>query len=189
MGLWLLQECKRRWEMDGKDYSWTELLTLAEQAEPFRSLIDPDREAFLNPEDMPAAIRRFCRETGQPAPEDVGQVVRCCLDSLALRYRWVLEALEALTGQRVTKICIVGGGSQNALLSQFTADACQRTVITGPVEATALGNIMIQAVATGHLPNITAGRQAIAASVEQETYKPGTAGPWDIAFERFKGLL
>jgi rhamnulokinase len=116
-------------------------------------------------------------------------MVRCCLESLALRYRWVLEALESLIGHRLEKICIVGGGSQNRMLSQFTADACGRPVITGPVEATALGNIMIQAVATGHLPSIQAGRQAIAASVEQETYTPGSIEPWHMAFARFKTLL
>jgi rhamnulokinase len=189
MGLWLLQECKRRWEIEGTDYSWAQLLALAEEAEPFRSLIDPDRDLFLNPDDMPAAIRQFCRDTGQPEPENIGQMVRCCLESLALRYRWVLEALESLIGHRLEKICIVGGGSQNRMLSQFTADACGRPVITGPVEATALGNIMIQAVATGHLPSIQAGRQAIAASVEQETYTPGSIEPWHAAFARFKTLL
>jgi rhamnulokinase len=188
-GLWFLQESRRHWEQAGQSYSWEELQALAEGAEPFRSLIDPDAPDFLNPSDMPAAIRAYCRRTGQPAPEDEGAVVRCCLESLALRYRWVLEALETLTNRRLETIRIVGGGSQNQLLSQFTADACQRPVVAGPAEATALGNLMLQAVATGHLPDITAGREAIAASAEQQHFTPGPAGPWEAAFTRFKTLI
>ena len=187
-GLWLLQESKRIWEQAGQRYSWDELLNQAQKAEPFRSLIDPDHADFLNPGDMPAAIQTYCRRTGQPEPETVGQVVRCCLESVALRYRWVFEALETLVGHRLEIIRIVGGGSQNRLLSQFTADACQRPVITGPIEATALGNLMVQAVAGGYLPDIAAGRRAIAASVQQETFNPAPGDPWAAAFDRFKAL-
>ncbi|HIQ06368.1 MAG TPA: rhamnulokinase [Anaerolineae bacterium] len=188
-GLWLLQESRRQWQREGHDYSWDELLALAEQAEPFRSLVDPDASDFLNPGDMPAAIRAYCRRTGQPEPTSVGAVVRCCLESLALKYRWVLDALETLVGRRLGTIRIVGGGSRNRLLSQFTADACQRLVVTGPVEATALGNVMLQAIATGHLPDVAAGRRAIAASIEQQRFKPGPGGPWEEAFDCFKALL
>ncbi|MFQ5795817.1 MAG: rhamnulokinase family protein [Candidatus Bipolaricaulia bacterium] len=188
-GLWLLQESRRQWQREDDDYSWDELLALAEQAEPFRSLVDPDADDFLSLGDMPAAIRVYCRRTGQPEPASVGAVVRCCLESLALKYRWVLDALETLIGRRLETIRIAGGGSQNRLLSQFTADACQRLVVTGPVEATALGNVMLQAIATGHLPDVSTGRQAIAASVDQGQFEPGPRAAWEEAFARFKDLL
>jgi rhamnulokinase len=187
-GLWLLQECSRIWEQSGQRHTWDDLLAQAKTAEPFRSLVDPDAGDFLNPGDMPAAIRAYCRRAGQPEPETVGQVVRCCLESLALRYRWVLEALEKLVGHRLEVIRIVGGGSQNRLLSQFTADACHRPVITGPVEATALGNLMLQAIATAHLASLAEGRQAIAASFGQEQIDPNPESAWDEAFSRFNNL-
>lgn len=183
------QESQRQWQREGHNYSWDELLALSEDEEPFRSLVDPDSPDFLNPSDMPAAIRAYCRRTDQPEPSGVGAVVRCCLESLALKYRWVVETLEALTGRQLKTIRIVGGGSRNRLLSQFTADACQRPVVTGPVEATALGNVILQAIATGHLPNISAGRQAIAASTDQQYFKPGPSDVWEKAFGRFRELL
>ncbi len=189
MGLWLLQESRRQWQREGHDHTWDELLTLAEDVAPFHSLIDPDSPDFLYPGDMPSAIRSYCRRTGQPEPSSAGSVVRCCLESLALKYRWFLDALEMLTGQQLRTIRIVGGGSQNRLLSQFTADACQRPVATGPVEATALGNALLQAIATGHLPDISAGRQAIADSLSQEYFEPGSSGAWEEAFARFNALL
>jgi rhamnulokinase len=187
-GLWLLQESRRQWQRAGHDYSWGELMALAAAAPPFRSLIDPDARDFAGPGDMPAVIRLYCRRTGQPEPEGVGAVVRCCLESLALKARSVIEALESLLGHRLETIRIVGGGSQNALLAQWTADACQRPVVAGPVEATALGNIMVQAIATGHLPDVAAGRQAVAASVELHHFEPGQAGPWQEAWGRFQKL-
>ena len=137
-------------------------------------------------------IRAFCRRTGQPQPQTVGEVVRCCLESLALRYRWVVNALEDLLtsvdgvpGPRLTSIRIVGGGSQNQLLNQFTADACGRTVVTGPIEAAALGNVMMQAVATGHFKDVAEGRVAIARSIAQDTFEPRQHAGWDAAYERF----
>jgi rhamnulokinase len=163
-------------------------LALSEQAEPFQSLVDPDAPDFLNPTDMLKAIGSFCCRTGQPQPDSVGAVVRCCLESLALNYRKTLEDLETLIGRHLDTIRIVGGGSQNGLLSQFTADACQRLVISGPVEATALGNILLQVVATGHLQDIAAGRQVIAASFEQQEFEPGSAEAWQEAYARFKKL-
>jgi rhamnulokinase len=187
-GLWLVQECRRRWQRAGQQYSWDELLALADQAEPLRSLVDPDDEAFLSPEDMPAAIRAYCRRTGQPEPGDAGAVIRCCLESLALRCRAVLDALEELTGRRLETIRIVGGGSQNHLLCQFTADACRRPVVAGPVEATALGNVLLQAIATGYLPDLAAGRAAVAASVRLESFDPRESAAWEEAFARFKRL-
>ena len=188
-GLWLLQECRRRWERDGQHYSWPDLVTLAEQAPPLVSLVDPDAPDFLNPDDMPAALRAYCGRTGQPEPGTPGAVVRCCLESLALKYRWVLAALEDLAGHRLDPIRIVGGGSQNGLLCQMTADACGRRVVAGPVEATALGNVLVQAIATGYLPDIAAGRQAIAASVDLASFEPHPAVDWDAAFARFASLV
>lgn len=187
-GLWLLQESRRRWQAEGRSYSWEELLALAEQAEPFRNLVDPNATEFLSPGDMPAAIRAYCRRTGQPEPLSEGEVVRCCLESLALKYRQGLEALETLAGRRLESIRIVGGGSLNRLLDQFTADACQRPVVAGPVEATALGNIMIQAIARGCLDDLAAGREAIAASIERQTFEPRPASAWQEAYERFLSL-
>jgi rhamnulokinase len=188
-GLWLLQESQRQWQREGHHYSWDELLALSEDAEPFRSLVDPDSPDFLSPGDMPAAIRAYCRRTDQPEPSGVGAIVRCCLESLALKYRWVMEALEALIGRQLKTIRIVGGGSQNRLLSQFTADVCKRLVVTGPVEATALGNILLQVIATGHLPDISAGRQAIACSFDQQHFEPMSTRAWEKAFGRFSELL
>ena len=188
-GLWMLQESRRQWQREGHDYSWGDLTAQAEQAEPFCSLIDPDAVDFLNPSNMVEAVRGYCRNTGQPVPETVGQVVRCCLESLALRYRGVFNALEEITGTQIETMRIVGGGSQNRLLSQLAADACRRPVVTGPVEATALGNVMLQAIATGHLSSVAEGRAAIAASIEQETFEPGPAAGWDEAFGRYGELL
>jgi rhamnulokinase len=188
-GLWLLQESRRQWQREGHDYSWDDLMAQARQAPAFRSLLDPDAADFLNPSNMVEAIRGYCRRTGQPAPETVGEVVRAALESLALRYRGVLEGMEGLTGTRLATLHIVGGGSQNRLLSQFAADCCQRPVVTGPVEATALGNVMVQAIATGHLASLAEGRAAIAASIVQETFVPGPAAGWDEAYAAFTGLL
>lgn len=188
-GLWLLQECQRAWRRAGRDWSWPTLVALAREAAPLRSLVDPDAPDFLNPGDMPTAIRAYCRRTDQAEPEDPGALIRCCLESLALKYRWVVEALEGLTGRRLETVRVVGGGSQNALLCQLTADACGRRVVAGPAEATALGNILVQAVARGHLPSIAAGRRAIAASAERATYEPGDPGGWDAAFPAFVALL
>jgi rhamnulokinase len=145
---------------------------------------------------MVDAIRAFCRRTRQPEPQTPGEVVRCCLESLALRYRWVVEALEEIlasaglsSGRQLDTIRVVGGGSQNRLLNQLTADACGRTVVTGPVEAAALGVIMMQAVATGHLANVAEGRAAVAASIQQEFFTPRAQAGWDDAYARFLRMI
>ncbi len=170
-GLWLLQECQRRWNDEGRQLTWDEIIAQAEAAPPLRALIDPDAPEFLAVGDMPARIRDYCRRTGQPIPETVGEIARCCLESLALRYRQVIETLEQLTGQPITTVRIVGGGSQNILLCQLTADACRRTVVAGPTESTALGNILVQAIAMGYLPDLATARQTVAASVPQQVYR------------------
>lgn len=187
-GLWLLQEARRQWARSGHDYSWEALLAEAEKATPFRSILDPDASDFIAPSKMVDAITAYCRRTNQPAPETVGEVVRCALESLALRYRWTLGALEELVGHRLETVRIVGGGCQNRLLCQLTADACRRPVVTGPVEATALGNVMVQAMATGHLGSLSEAREAVAASIPQEHFTPGPVGGWDEAFGRFQSL-
>jgi rhamnulokinase len=187
-GLWLLQECVRQWQKEGREFSWDKIVSLAAQAKPLRSLVDPDASEFLAPENMPAAIRNFCRRTGQSQPETDGALARCCLESVSLKSRLVLEALETLTNRPLKTIRIVGGGSQNRLLCQFTADCCRRPVVAGPVEAAALGNLMIQAVATGHLDSIKAGRERVAASCDLFTYEPRGDDGWDEAYERFRRL-
>ena len=188
-GLWLLQECRKQWAAAGHDATWEELLALGEQAPAFRSLIDPGAETFLNPDSMPDAICTFCREHGEPEPHTTGELVRCCLESLALKYRSVLDDLESLTGTRMDVVRIVGGGSQNALLCQYTADACRRPVVAGPAEATALGNLMMQALARGFLPDLGAARAVASASGQQTNYEPQNGEAWAEAYGRFRGLL
>lgn len=195
-GLWLLQESRRQWEREGHAFSWEELMIEAQKAPAFRSIINSDAPDFNTPSSMVEAIRTFCRRTRQPEPQTPGEVVRCCLESLALRYRWVVEALEEIlasaglsSGRQLETIRVVGGGSQNRLLNQFTADACGRTVVTGPVEAAALGVIMMQAVATGHLADVQEGRAAIAASIQQETFEPRAQDSWDDAYARFLRMI
>jgi rhamnulokinase len=187
-GLWLVQECRRRWQREGARYGWEELIEAAERAEPLRSVIDPNAAAFLSPPNMPAAIRAACAGSGQPEPETVGQIVRCCLDSLAVRYRAALDDLEALVGGRLSTIHVVGGGSRNPLLCQLTADACERPVLAGPVEAAAFGNVMMQAIATGELAGIVDGRAAVGASVDLRSYEPRPGGTWAEAVARQRSL-
>jgi rhamnulokinase len=185
-GLWLVQECRRHWSREGATYSWDDLLAAAEQSEPFRSVVDPDDPGFLSPSNMPAALRAACIRSGQPAPETVGQVVRCCLESLAIRYRATLEDLETLVGSSLELIHVVGGGSQNRLLCQLTANACERPVLAGPVEAAALGNVMVQAIATGELGGIRQGRAAVGASVSIGRYQPTPDPAWREGVARIR---
>jgi rhamnulokinase len=189
MGLWLVQECRRAWQRDGRDYSYDALARLAEAAPPFVSLVNPDDTAFILPADMPAALAEFCRRTGQPEPREPGPVVRCALESLALRYRWVLEKLEELLGRRLEVIHVVGGGSQNAVLCQFTADACDRPVQAGPVEATALGNVLVQALGLGLVGSLAEGRDLVRRSFDVITYTPRHPDRWHEPYRRFLGLI
>jgi rhamnulokinase len=189
MGLWLVQECRRTWEREGKVYDYGELTRLAEAAPPFVSVVDPDDASFLLPPGMPAALADFCRKHGQPAPADAGSFIRCCLESLALKYRWVLEKLEALSGKRLDVIHVVGGGCQNALLCQFTADACGRPVVAGPVEATAAGNVLTQALGLGVLGSLADARQVVRRSFDVVTYEPRNPDPWQKPYDRLRGFL
>ncbi len=188
-GLWLVQECRRTWSQAGKSFTWDELTALAEQAPPLQSLIDPDDGRFAAPTDMPQAIRDYCGQTRQPIPVSEGAVVRCALESLALRCRMVLGWLEQLTGTQVQTVHIVGGGTQNRQLCQMTADACQRPVLAGPVEATAIGNVMMQAIAQGDVGSIEQARQIIAASFPLDRYMPRDPAAWNAAYPRFEQLV
>jgi rhamnulokinase len=177
-GLWLLEECRRQWDKKEKrDYE--DLLGEAGRAKPFRSLIDPDEGRFLNPPDMPAAISGFCRETGQPVPETQGQFVRCILESMAMKYRTVIRNMESLLGRKLDCLHIVGGGSRNTLLNQFTADATGLPVYAGPAEATAIGNMLMQAVATGRLDSIEEGRELVRRSFPMTAYEPKDSAIWE----------
>lgn len=189
MGLWLVQECRRSWLKQGHEYSYKELVKKAEAAKPFLSLVNPDDESFILPEDMPVALAEYCRKTGQPAPKEPGAVVRCALESLALKYRWVIERLEQLTGKRLEVIHIVGGGCQNRLLCQLTADACNRQVLAGPIEATAIGNVMVQAVGLGVIGDLAQAREVIRHSFPLESYEPNESEAWDDPYQRFQSFL
>ncbi len=189
MGLWLVQECRRRWEAAGQTYSYDQLTQMAERSKPFVSLIDPDNSAFLLPVSMPAAIAEFCLKTGQPGPREPGTVIRCALESLALRYRWVLERLEEMLGRRLEVIHIVGGGSQNQLLNQLTADCCDRLVLAGPVEATAIGNLMVQALGLGLVGSLAEAREVVRRSFDVQRFEPRQPEQWTEAWQRFSGLV
>lgn len=188
-GLWLVQECRRAWERAGSNFSYDELAALAETAPRFVSLVDPDDASFMLPHSMPAALADFCRRTSQPAPAEPGPVIRCALESLALRYRWVLEKLEALTGRKLETIHVVGGGSQNALLCQLTADACNRPVLAGPVEATALGNLLVQAIGLRLIDSLAEAREVVRRSFDLRRYDPRDPAAWDEPYRRFLGFL
>lgn len=188
-GLWLVQESRRSFAQQGKSLDYEQLQNLARDAQPFRSLLDPDDSAFLAPDDMPTAIAAYCSGTGQPEPETEGQIVRCALESLALKYRMVLGWLEELTGVKTEVIHIVGGGTQNALLCQFAANACRRPVVAGPVEATALGNVLIQARTDGAVGSLSDIRKVVARSVELKHYQPDNIDAWDEAYRRYHDLL
>jgi rhamnulokinase len=187
-GLWLVQECRRVWSEAGKNHSWDDLTRLAAAAKPLVSIIDPDHAAFLAPANMPEAIRDYCRQTNQPVPADEGATIRCALESLALRYRQVLTWLEELVGGRIETIHIVGGGTQNRQLCQATADACRRVVLAGPVEATAIGNVVVQAISAGEVGSIEDARAVVRRSFPPDRYEPQNAAAWDEAYARFTHL-
>jgi rhamnulokinase len=188
MGLWLVQECRRVWASQSNNLSYDQLTQLAEGAPPFVSLLVASDDRFLAPGDMPERIRAYCRETGQPVPDSAGAMVRCIFESLAIEYRWVAERLDGLTGHKRQTIHIIGGGSRNALLNQFTANATGRLVLAGPVEATALGNVLVQAIATGHLASLAEGRDLIRKSFPVQPFEPVKNGAWDEAYARYLDL-
>jgi sugar (pentulose or hexulose) kinase len=178
MGLWLVQECRRQWEREGCTLDYAQITEMAQKAKPFAAKIDPDYGDFLAPGDMPDKINRYLEGTGQKRIDDKGQLVRAILESLGRRYRQVLKQLEQMKGGPIDVLHIVGGGIQNELLNQLTADATGCTVVAGPVEATACGNILVQAIATGQIPSLDGARQVLAASTELKTYKPNNTAAW-----------
>ena len=188
MGLWVLQECRRQWARDGDELSYERIVAEAEAAEPWRSIVDPDAPEFITPGDMPARLRDFCRRTGQPEPDTVGRVARCVLDSLALRYRATFEDLARVTGAAVPLVHVVGGGSRNALLCQLTADVAGIELLAGPVEATALGNALVQLIALDELRGLDEARAIVQASTEVARYRPRPDAAAEDAYGRFKAL-
>jgi rhamnulokinase len=189
MGLWLLQQCRVTWAAQGRSYEYHVLAELARSAPPFAVFVDPDDNTFLPPGDMPARIAELCRRSGQTPPESVSAVTRCVFESLALKYRYCLDLLVSVSGQEVDVIHVIGGGSQNELLCQMTANATNRTVIAGPAEATALGNALMQWLALGEIASIDQARTLVRDSVELTTYQPQEVSLWEEAFGRFKQVL
>lgn len=187
-GLWLVQECRRVWAAEGREFDYATLTQLASEAKPFASLIDPTDARFLAPPNMPEAIAAFCRETDQPVPDSPGAFVRCALESLALLYRRTRDQIESLTTRKIQRLHVVGGGSKNDLLNQFTANALQIPVHAGPVEATAAGNVLIQAISLGHLPSLAAARQVVRDSFPVKVIEPAEAEQWNAAGREFAAL-
>jgi len=186
MGLWMLQGCRNCWSARGQSADYRELVELASREPAFAHLVDPDDEAFLRASDMPAAIDQFCRKTHQPSPSTPGAYARCVLESLALKYRLVLRSLEQLCGQRIREIRVIGGGSKNRLLNQFTADATGRRVLAGPTEATALGNIAMQILATGEASSLAEVRAIVDRSYSTEVFEPIETDQWEQQAERLE---
>jgi len=186
MGLWLAQECKRQWQRDGVDLSYSELTELAQKAEPFSAYIDPDYNEFLTPGNMPKKINSYLALTGQKTTSDKGQIIRTILEALAFKYRWTVEKLEYIIGKNINCLHIVGGGIQNELLCQFTANAVGKRVIAGPIEATAIGNILMQAEATGGVRTLAEAREVVRNSFELKEYQPKDASFWEKQYVSLK---
>lgn len=187
-GLWLVQQCRATWEAQGNLYSYAELTQMAEASAPFAAIIDPDDPSFTPAGDMPSRIADFCARNGQTTPCTRGEVVRTILESLALRYRMALETIEGIVEGRVDTLHIVGGGGQNLLLNQFTANAVGRPVVVGPVEATAAGNILMQLVAAGEISSLAEGREIVRRSFKLTTYLPEDSDEWEEAYGRFQRI-
>ena len=188
-GLWILQECKRQWACEGISADYEELVKLGAAAEGLASFIDPDAEVFALPGDMPTKIVGFCREFGQSPPENIGQTVRCILESLALKYRWAFERLEELLARKISVLHVVGGGSRNGLLAQFIASAIDRPVVCGPAEASAIGNLLVQARGLGGVGDLSEARRIVGRSFPVRRYYPEAPGQWDDAYRRYERLL
>ncbi len=189
VGLWVVQQCRATWKAQGTDYSYEQLTYEASQAEPFRSYIDPDDPLFLPHGDMPARIRDYCRRTGQPVPETVGQMTRTIFESLALKYRLVLDCLTKLADKRVDRLHIIGGGARNTLLCQMAANATGREVVAGPFEATALGNGIVQFITLGVLDNIAQARDILSRTQNTTTYEPQEVDTWEAEYQRYRSII
>ncbi len=189
MGLWLAQQCRDTWLNEGHDYAYAEMVSLAQAAPAFRSLIDPDHPDFLAHGNMPIRIRAYCQRTGQAVPESVGEITRCIYESLALKYRYVVDLLKRVSGQAIECLHIIGGGSQNALLCQMSANALGFPVIAGPVEATALGNAVIQFISHGDLGNLSQAREMLSRSIPTQRYEAENSALWEENYQRFLAIL
>ena len=189
MGLWLIQESRRYWKSEGEVLSFDDLEREAREAVPFRSLIDPDYESFQTPGNMPKKIREYCKMTNQPIPETKGEVIRCIAESLAFKYRKTVEAMEDTTGNKYSVINIVGGGIKDKMICSFTANATGRTVEAGPVEATSIGNIIVQAMAMGVIKTLDEGRQVVKNSFDIERYEPQNTEEWDAAYKKWCDIV
>lgn len=187
-GMWILEQCRKEWESMGKNYSYPDIVVMAEHAEPFKVFIQPDDPSFANPTSMLKAIEDFCRKTGQDVVDDDAQIIRCIFESLALRYREVLDNLKRLASFPIRRLHIIGGGSKNRLLNQFTANAIACPVVSGPSEATALGNVMIQAMAAGDVSSLTEMRRIIKNSITTEEYLPQSVEEWNQAYNKMKSI-
>ncbi|MEZ4642650.1 MAG: FGGY-family carbohydrate kinase [Chloroflexota bacterium] len=188
MGLWILQQCRATWAAAGHVYSYGELVDLAMQAEPLTAVINPNAATFLHPGDYPERIRDYCRQTNQPLPETPGAVVRVVLESLALAYREVLERVTAVANQSAATLHIVGGGTQNHLLNQMTANATGLPVVTGPIEATVIGNALVQLITLGEIADLHQARQIVAGMDELQRYEPQDTAVWDAVYGRYQQL-
>lgn len=189
MGLWLIQESRRQWEREGTLLSFDELEKQAREAKPFESLIDPDYEAFQTPGNMPEKIREYCRMTNQPVPQTKGAVIRCIAQSLAFRYRKTIEDMEDATGRKYSVINIVGGGIKDKMICQFTANATKRIVEAGPTEATSIGNVIVQAIASGAVKNLEEGRKIVKNSFDITRYEPQEEPAWDAAYKKWCEII
>ena len=187
-GLWLIQELRRHWKREGHDHTYGELTEMAARARPLEYIIDPTYKPFLSPDNMPPKVEQFCHETKQHVPNSRGEYVRACLEGLALTYRKTLDGLEDVLGRKIAVIHIVGGGSQNNLLNQMTADACGRPVVAGPIEATAIGNILVQAMATGEIKSLSDARAVVRSSFDVKRFEPQNAKQWEQAYQRYREI-
>ena len=189
MGLWVIQECKRQWQSEGDDLSYSRITQMAADAEPFKALIDPNDSSFFAPGSMPERINKYLVDNGLSAIDDKGQIIRTVLEGLALNYRWVIEKLPEVSSSSVDVLHIVGGGIQNELLCQFAANATGKKVVTGPVEATAGGNIIMQAIAKGQIDSLQQAREVIANSFELKTYLPQDGQLWDEQYKKIENVF
>lgn len=183
-GMWLLEQCRKDWSVR-QDYSYAELVDMAKSEKSFQYFVDPDAPDFMNPESMVEAIKEYCIRTGQPSPGTAGQYVRCIFESLAMKYRYTLDLLRRVSPHSIEKLHVIGGGSRNACLCQFTANAVGMPVIAGPAEGTAMGNLLVQAMALGYLKSLAEIRQAVRNSVVTETYQPQDVEQWNRAYRQF----
>lgn len=189
IGLWLIQESRRQWQREGKDYSYADLEKLALEAEPFKCFIDPDDPLFVAPGNLPERVRKFCRETNQYVPETVGEIMRCIYESLALKYRFAFSQISDCTNKKYDVIHIVGGGAKDTLLCKMTASSCNVKVTAGPIEATVLGNLAVQLISTGAISDLKQARKMIAESENIKTFLPENVSEWDSAYKKFKEII